>query len=324
MALDESSCLLCFYHLFPLPPGPAQYGGHFAKLSEAALKTPAGSWKRTGPEGKGWERSFTSQHILSPFPHPSLWPHSFPALIVGGLCQSRGCVTQPNHAWALGCVNFLCQIPPEKRRKAEPGSIPRLQVHVGVSATKQESKAHVEKQNKLSLSPGAAVTAAQPALGKACKLLLCAGSHQTCKCCRAGKELQVVPIASRTPPGLRVLTVRGAHSLMSPWLEVPRPHSQQPTGPKRFPPGFSLSPDVTMRNCGIQLTSVFLPLTVGVSLPALKQTCCHGRQMLAIKMKESARRREADTHTQLQGGCFVPSAHRGSTALPHQLLRAWE
>lgn len=91
-----------------------------------------------------------------------------------------------------------------------------------------------------------------------------------------------------------------------------------------FPPGFSLSPDVTMRNCGIQLTSVFLPLTVGVSLPALKQTCCHGRQMLAIKMKESARRREADTHTQLQGGCFVPSAHRGSTALPHQLLRAWE
>lgn len=52
-----------------------------------------------------------------------------------------------------------------------------------------------------------------------------------------------------------------------------------------FASGFSLSPDVTMRNCGIQLTPVFLPLTVGVSLPAFKQTCCHGRQMLAIKMR---------------------------------------
>lgn len=161
---------------------------------------------RSGGERLG-EKLYITAH---PQPLPSSIPMAtlIPSADCGGASPVLGLrVTQPNHAWALGCVNFLCQIPPEKRRKAEPGSIPRLQVHVGVSASKQESKAHVEKQNKLSLSPGAAVTAVQPALGKACKLLLCAGSHQTCKCCRAGKELQVVPIASRTPPGLRVLTV---------------------------------------------------------------------------------------------------------------------
>lgn len=118
------------------------------------------------------EKLYTTVH---PQPPPSSIPITtlIPSTDSGGVLPVlQLCVMQPSHTWALRCVNFLCQIPPEEMGKAELGSVPWLQVHVSVSASKHESKAHVEKQNNLSLSSGAAVTAAQPALGKACKLLL--------------------------------------------------------------------------------------------------------------------------------------------------------
>lgn len=74
---------------------------------------------------------------VHPQPLPSSTPITtlIPSTDFGGFASPAAVgVMQPSHTWALGCVNFLCQIPPEEMGKAELGSIPWLQVHVSVSA----------------------------------------------------------------------------------------------------------------------------------------------------------------------------------------------
>lgn len=87
--------------------------------------------------------------------------------------------------------------------------------------------------------------------------LAAAAFHQSAKCHRAHKELEIISapsgILGAQPRGFRV-----------PWRST---DCRVPGGNARvsLSTDVTLSPDVTTRDCGIQLSSVFLPVTVGVS-----------------------------------------------------------
>lgn len=187
----------------------------------------------------------------------------------------------------------------------EAGSGPQPQVLVRFPASKQESTGEMEKQNNTERAPrGWQRQAALPALGTPRQLLrlpwhwLLANRQAP----QGEKEPQVVPAPSGPlcPPARGVLRPLEEHGPLA-GTARPVPGSGcrgagAPKGRRResLSSGF-LSPDVTTRDCGIQLSSVFLPVTVGVSplrfktdtLPwktnacnKAKERACRGRPML--------------------------------------------
>lgn len=215
----------------------------------------------------------------------------------------------------------------------EAGSRPWPQVLVGFPASRQESKAEMEKQNTWrARAPGLAVTQRQavlPAPGTPRRRLLLpprwllaprgTGS-------RRSSPLQADPRDTQHG-GLPV-----------PWRSTgrrPARHNRRLGGTRggEIALWLSLVPDVTTRDCGIQLTSVFLPVTVGVSplrfetdtLPWKTNACnkakarvCRGRLMLACSRHSlgaacrPAAARPVPPASHPDGQSWVPSAAAGT------------